>query len=235
MSQTKAASEGHESDCLEEVCKLYVLLDGIVGLNKRELMRQLEEAFHADTLILAMDHPLRLIEQRILQATSHHKMQELCARQGESMPFHQSAEPVIGWRATPSDGGKIFLPLQQDALQALLPAGHVLGPWNVVIREADEESLFAAIASRFVVCAQAGLLVGLLRSWGCPSRLELGVPPGNRLCLQFSQWIGAMVPKSQIERTAVFHHCGLCRCAKAISWGCLAELHSRPLLRPDLF
>ncbi len=50
--------------------------------------RQLEEAFHADTLILAMDRPLRLIEQRILQATSHHKMQELCARQGESMAFH---------------------------------------------------------------------------------------------------------------------------------------------------
>merc|ERR1712014_246183 len=36
--------------------------------------------------------------------------------------------------------------LDQDMLLALLPPGHVMRPWNVVISEADEQALFCYIS-----------------------------------------------------------------------------------------
>jgi len=52
------------------------------------------------------------------------------------------ANPTPGW----ANGAKIFAALDQEMLSALLPTGHVLRPWNVVIREADEQAFFVAIS-----------------------------------------------------------------------------------------
>lgn len=42
-------------------------------------------------------------------------------------------------------GAKIFVNVEPHVLQAMLPQGHVLKPWHVLLREADEEALNAAI------------------------------------------------------------------------------------------
>merc|ERR1712187_258581 len=42
--------------------------------------------------------------------------------------------------------GKIFVVVDPDQLQAMLPAGCVLRPWHVVLHERDEAALYAAIA-----------------------------------------------------------------------------------------
>merc|ERR1712048_813114 len=52
------------------------------------------------------------------------------------------ANPMPDW----ANGAKILAALDQAMLAALLPTGHVLRPWNVVISEADEQALFAEIS-----------------------------------------------------------------------------------------
>jgi hypothetical protein len=52
------------------------------------------------------------------------------------------ANPIPTW----ANGAKILAALDHDVVLALLPPGHVLRPWNVVIREADEQALFVDIS-----------------------------------------------------------------------------------------
>merc|ERR1711920_650599 len=51
------------------------------------------------------------------------------------------------WPVQPewANGAKIFVNVEPHMLQAMLPPGHVLKPWHVVLRGDDEETLKAAI------------------------------------------------------------------------------------------
>ena len=68
----------------------------IMGLDYQVSIKLIPEALDSDELILAMVPPLKVLERRVLQASSYDKMHELCTKLGVHMSSRPGAYVVIG-------------------------------------------------------------------------------------------------------------------------------------------
>jgi len=93
-------------------------------------------------MVIASDLAQASSVERFLLLTFNRLTQELERSLLGSPLASRVANPMPDW----ASGAKIFAALDKETLLELLPTGHVLRPWNVVIREADEQALLVAIS-----------------------------------------------------------------------------------------